>query len=175
MTRRLVRGGALAALALLAALTLVAPAQAVLDPREMLADPAQEARARAIGRELRCLVCQNQSIDDSNADLARDLRMIVRERVAAGDSDEAVLQFVVARYGEFVLLRPPLNAATIALWAAPAIVLAFGALGVVLYFRRRRSEAGTAGAEVATPAAAPLSPEEQARLARLLDGGDRPA
>jgi len=173
MMRRLIHRSALAALAVCAALAAAAPARAVLDPREMLADPAQEARARAIGRELRCLVCQNQSIDDSNADLARDLRMIVRERVVAGDSDAAVLQFVVARYGDFVLLRPPLNAATIALWAAPAIVLGFGILGVVVYFRRRRSEAAPAGADAPATATAPLSPEEQARLARLLDGGDR--
>lgn len=144
--------------ALLTALA-VPPAHAVLDPREMLPDPAQEARAREIGRGLRCLVCQNQSIDDSNAELARDLRRIVRERIAAGDTDEDVVRFVVDRYGEFVLLKPPLNAMTIALWASPAVLFGLGALSAWLYLRRRRPAPG---------APAELSAEERARLKGLL-------
>jgi cytochrome c-type biogenesis protein CcmH len=147
----------LLALALLAAPGLALPAQAIVDPREMLPDPEQEARARAIGKELRCLVCQNQSIDDSNAGLARDLRMIVRERVAAGDSNEQVLAFVTQRYGDFVRLKPPVNASTIVLWASPALLLAAGLFAVIAFYRRR---------QVVTPPP-PLTEEERARLARL--------
>ncbi|MDW8444629.1 MAG: cytochrome c-type biogenesis protein [Acetobacteraceae bacterium] len=145
--------------AALLAFAVSSSAQAVLDPREMLPDPAQEARAREIGRGLRCLVCQNQSIDDSNAELARDLRRIVRERIAAGDTDEEVVRFVVDRYGEFVLLKPPLNAMTIALWASPAVLFGLGALSAWLYLRRRRPAPG---------APAELSAEERARLKGLL-------
>jgi cytochrome c-type biogenesis protein CcmH len=137
---------------------LGAPAHAVIDPREMLPDPAQEARAREIGRGLRCLVCQNQSIDDSNADLARDLRRIVRERIVAGDSDAEVVRFVTDRYGDYVLLRPPVNAVTIGLWAAPALFLLAGGAVAVAYLRRRRA---------GPTEAAPLSPEERARLREL--------
>ena len=147
----------LLALVMLAAPGLALPAQAIVDPREMLPDPEQEARARAIGKELRCLVCQNQSIDDSNAGLARDLRLIVRERVAAGDSNEQVLAFVTQRYGDFVRLTPPVNATTIVLWASPALVLAAGLLAVLAFYRRR---------QVVTPPP-PLTEEERARLARL--------
>jgi cytochrome c-type biogenesis protein CcmH len=114
--------------------------------------------AREIGRGLRCLVCQNQSIDDSNADLARDLRRIVRERIAAGDSDAEVVRFVTDRYGDYVLLRPPVNAVTIGLWAAPALLLLAGGAVAAAYLRRRR--AGPAEAP-------PLSPEERARLREL--------
>ena len=98
------------------------PAHAI-QPDEVLADPALEARAREIGRELRCLVCQNQSIDDSDADLARDLRVLVRERLQAGDSDRQVVDYVVSRYGDFVLLRPPVKPATYALWFGPLLIL----------------------------------------------------
>lgn len=147
----------LLALLLLAAPGLVPPAAAIVDPREMLPDPEQEARARAIGKELRCLVCQNQSIDDSNAGLARDLRLIVRERVAAGDTNEQVLAFVTERYGDFVRLTPPLNATTIVLWASPALVLAGGLFAVIAFYRRRQT--------VTSPP--PLTEEERARLARL--------
>jgi cytochrome c-type biogenesis protein CcmH len=147
----------LLALLLLTAPGLAVPAGAIVDPREILPDPEQEARARAIGRELRCLVCQNQSIDDSNAGLARDLRMIVRERVAAGDSNEQVLAFVTDRYGDFVRLRPPVNATTIVLWASPALVLAAGLFAVFTFYRRRQT--------VTSPP--PLTEEERARLARL--------
>ena len=112
--------------AVLALLLLVATQARALEPGEMLADPALEARARGISRELRCLVCQNQSIDDSNADLARDLRRVVRERLQAGDSDPAVIGYVTARYGDFVLLTPPFKAATWALWLGPPAVLIAG-------------------------------------------------
>jgi cytochrome c-type biogenesis protein CcmH len=107
---------------------------------------------------LRCLVCQNQSIDDSNADLARDLRVVVRDRLTAGDTDKQVMAFIVARYGEFVLLKPPVNARTSLLWSGPALVLLFGAIGLVLWFRRR----GSATAEE-------LSADEEKRLAALMD------
>ncbi len=143
-------------LLLLAALLLAGPALA-LDPAEQLRDPGQEERARAIGRELRCLVCQNQSIEDSDADLARDLRRIVREQVVAGRGDAEVMDFLYARYGDFVLLRPRLSAATVLLWATPVLALGAGLL-LVLAMRRRAGVA--AGPQ-------PLSPEEQARLARL--------
>ncbi|MHB1101372.1 MAG: cytochrome c-type biogenesis protein [Devosia sp.] len=119
------------------AMALIGPALAV-NPDEILADPALEARARAISANLRCLVCQNQSIDDSDAELARDLRVIVRERLVAGDSDEAVTQYVVDRYGEFVLLNPVLAPHTIVLWVAAPLVLLVGGVVVFLGARRRR-------------------------------------
>jgi cytochrome c-type biogenesis protein CcmH len=149
---------------LLAALALVlclapAAAQAATSPEEVLADPALEQRARALGKELRCLVCQNQSIDDSDADLARDLRRIVRERIAAGESDQAILSYLVDRYGQFVLLRPPLEPATWLLWLGPAAVLLLGAGLLVAFYRSRGRE---------PPAPAELSAEEQRRLDRLL-------
>jgi len=150
------------ALALGALLALLVTGDAwALAPDEQLKDPALETRARALSKELRCLVCQNESIDDSNADLARDLRTIVRQRLVAGDSDAAVKQYLVARYGDFVLLEPPIEAKTYALWFGPALVLALGALGVVGFLRRRNG---------ATPTApSPLDADEQRRLARLLD------
>ena len=132
---------------------------AVGDPNERLPDPAKEAMAREIGRELRCLVCQNQSIEDSDAQLARDLRRLVRERVAAGEDSVAVIRFVHERYGDFVLLRPPLTAATALLWAMP--VLALGGGLVVIFLRRRRALAE----------AAALSPQGARRLAELDRGG----
>jgi cytochrome c-type biogenesis protein CcmH len=132
-----------------------------VEPGEKLADPALEARARRISQELRCLVCQNQSIDDSNAELARDLRLIVRERLAAGDSDAQVLAFVEQRYGEFVLLRPPFKLHTLILWLTPLLLL----IGTVLVLRRNaRMRAATERADNA----APLSAEEQKRLDELL-------
>jgi cytochrome c-type biogenesis protein CcmH len=142
-------------------LVLAVPPAAAVEPDEMLADPALEARARSISQELRCLVCQNQSIDDSNAALAKDLRLIVRERLRAGDSNRAVLAFVEARYGEFVLLRPKLNANTLLLWLAPLLLLAATAVGVI----RRTRASRTAPAKTA---AQPLSTAEQQRLAELL-------
>jgi cytochrome c-type biogenesis protein CcmH len=146
---------------------LASPALAVGLPSEMLPDPSQEQRARDIGHELRCMVCQNQSIEDSEADLARDLRRIVRERVAAGDSDTQVVSFLHDRYGDFVLLRPPFTLATAALWGTPLIALGGGLLAILLLRRRQARE----GADPL--AAAPLSAEEQARLAALEDQAAR--
>ena len=127
--------------ALLLYLLLAAPALAAVSPDEMLPDPAQEARARALSRELRCLVCQNESIDDSNADLAADLRRLVRQRIAAGDSDEQVKRYLVARYGEFVLLKPPVEPATYLLWFGPLTLFVVGGAGMVLALRRRHAAA----------------------------------
>jgi cytochrome c-type biogenesis protein CcmH len=143
--------------ALLLALALSAPALAV-QPGEELSDPALEARARTLSREIRCLVCQNQSIDESEADLARDLRLMLRERIAAGDSDAQVKDFLVARYGDFVLLDPPVKPATWLLWFGPAAILLAALLGGLLDLRR-----GPALAE-----AAPLDSAERAELDRLL-------
>ncbi len=160
-------------LILMLALTpiLAAPGWAV-EPDEMLDDPVLEARARALSQEIRCLVCQNEPIDSSNADLARDLRILVRERLVAGDSDDDVKAFLVARYGDYVLLDPPMKLTTYALWFGPALILLLGGLGVFLFFF---------GARRAPSAPAPLSAEERARLERLIEaeaerdepGGDR--
>jgi cytochrome c-type biogenesis protein CcmH len=132
-------------------------------PDEVMADPGKETRARALSRELRCMVCQNQSIDDSEAPLARDLRLLVRERIAAGDSDNQVIEFLVARYGEFVLLKPRLERQTLLLWLVPPFVLIGGGLALWIHARRRRLS-GEANAP------APLTPEEEARLAALTAG-----
>lgn len=134
---------------------VVGPALAV-NPDEMLANPQLEARAREISKELRCLVCQNESIDDSNADLAKDLRVLVRKRLVAGDTNRQVIDFIVSRYGEFVLLKPRFEMRTLLLWAFPFAVLLVGA-GFLLLSRRRPS--GTLR---------PLTPEEEARLAEIL-------
>ncbi len=133
-----------------------------VQPDEVLADKALEARARALSTELRCLVCQNQSIDDSNAPLARDLRLIVREKLVAGESEDAILAFLVARYGEFVLLKPRFTMATALLWLGPFLVLLAGGIGIVLVARRRR----------VTENSTPLSADEQARLDLLTRQGD---
>jgi len=122
------------------------PAKAV-EVNEMLADPILESRARELSKELRCLVCQNQSIDDSNAGLARDLRVLVRQRLTAGDTDEQVLRYIVDRYGDYVLLRPPIKPATYALWSAPVIFLAFGVFAFARLFRRRSTCAVEAGVQ----------------------------
>jgi cytochrome c-type biogenesis protein CcmH len=135
------------------------PAYAV-QPGEILPDPALEVRARAISEGLRCLVCQNQSIDDSDAPLAKDLRLLVRERLKAGDSDQEIADFIVARYGEFVLLRPRLSAHTALLWFATPAVFAAALSLIWLAYRRRKA---------AAQALAPLSPNEKRRLKRLLD------
>ena len=146
--------------ALLIVLVLGAgPALGVLSPDDMLDDPALEARARALSVQLRCLVCQNQSIDDSDATLARDLRLLVRERLVAGDSDSQVLDFLVARYGEFVLMRPVLAPHTVLLWASPLLLLGLGALGLIVWFVRRRRLASVD----------PLNDQERRELARILD------
>jgi cytochrome c-type biogenesis protein CcmH len=144
-------------LAVLAALVFAAPARAVL-PSEQLADPRLEARARAISAELRCLVCQNQSIDDSDAVLAGDLRVILRERLLAGDSDKQAIDFIVQRYGNFVLLNPPFEPQTLLLWLGPALVLLAGGVWVWRLVGK--------GAPAGQP---PLTPEEQDQLVRRLD------
>ncbi|MCV3738592.1 cytochrome c-type biogenesis protein CcmH [Rhizobium sp. TRM96647] len=135
------------------------PAFAV-NPDEVLADPALEARARALSAQLRCMVCQNQSIDDSNAELARDLRVLVRERIVGGDSDEAVIDYVVSRYGEFVLLKPRLRGETLLLWGAPIVLFLGGAAAMTLFVRRR------AGKSVGEP----LTAEEKAALEKIVAG-----
>ncbi len=144
-----------------------------VQPDEVLADPKLEARARALSRELRCMVCQNQSIDDSDAPLARDLRILVRERLKAGDGDAQVLDFLTARYGEFVLLRPPLGWHTALLWLAPSGVLILGIFTLIIARRRRVSGATEPTGGAAEPA---LTASEEKRLARLLGSRtDRPA
>ncbi len=144
-------------LLLLTSLLIAAPLAHAVQPDEVMADPAREARARALSRNLRCMVCQNQSIDDSDAPLARDLRLLVRERLGAGDSDAQVIDFLVSRYGEFVLLKPRFELQTLLLWLAPPLALLLGIAAVVANNRRRRGVA----------ADAPLSAEEQAKLAAL--------
>lgn len=153
-------------LAAVALSLLAAPALGV-QPDEILKDPALESRARTLSQELRCMVCQNQSIDDSDAPLAKDLRVLVRERLTAGDSDKQVIDFLVARYGEFVLLKPPLNAHTVLLWLAPFAVVLLGAWGLIALRGRRDMEAT---AETAPTA---LSAAEEARVIELLEKSER--
>ena len=143
-----------------------APALAV-EPDEMLKDPKLEARARKISQQLRCLVCQNENIDESNADLARDLRVLLRERLKAGDTDEQAIQFLVDRYGEYVLLKPRFAPHTLILWVGPFVVLGLGLLAAGIYMRRRVKEMPEA-----VRAEAPLSEEERKRLRELLSGAD---
>jgi cytochrome c-type biogenesis protein CcmH len=147
------------ALAVIALLLWAGPALAVGADETMLPDPAQEVRAREIMEDLRCLVCQNQSITDSNADLARDLREIVRERVAAGETDAQVHQYMVDRYGDWILMKPPFNIRTALLWLAPALMLVLGGFGAWAFIRRQRPPS--------QPQA--LDADEQARLRALLD------
>lgn len=140
----------------------VAPAAFAVQPGEMLSDPAQEKRARAISAELRCLVCQNQSIDDSDAPLAGDLRRLVRERITAHDTDQQVLDYIVARYGEFVLLKPRFELSTLLLWLTPILVLL---AGIMLMIRATRP---------ATPTTAtPLTEQEKAKLNEILAAKDQ--
>ncbi|MGD2025447.1 MAG: cytochrome c-type biogenesis protein CcmH [Methyloceanibacter sp.] len=147
-------------LAVFAAFILAAPSAHAVQPDEVLKDPALEERARALSAGLRCLVCQNQSIDDSDAPLAKDLRVLVRERLLAGDNDEEIIAFVVSRYGEFVLLKPRFTPYTWVLWLATPLLLIL-AIGGILYAYIRRATA------TATPSA--LTESEQAQLNRLLD------
>ena len=147
--------------ALLLLACLGAPALAV-EPSERLADPALEARARALSGELRCLVCQNESIDQSAAPLAHDLRVLLRERIAAGDSDAQAVKYITDRYGDFVLLKPPVEPATYVLWFGPILVLLLAAAGSLVYLRRRRT----------ADAVAPLTEAEKQRLANLLKEGE---
>ena len=148
-------------LALLLLLAPIGPAVAV-NPDEVLDNPALEARAREISTGLRCVVCQGETIDESNASIARDLRLLVRERLVAGDTDEEVVQFIVDRYGEYVLMKPRAGGANLILWGAGPALFLIAAIGALVYLRRR-SQAQSAGEK--------LSPEEQARLDELL--GDR--
>ena len=145
-------------------IAFAAPGAALVDPAERLADPVQEERAREISKNLRCLVCQNQSIDDSDAELAGDLRRIVRERIAAGDSDEEVYDYVVARYGEFVLMTPPFEPETWVLWLAPLFFVLVGGAVAVAVLRRVPARAAEPG----------LSPEEAERVAALMKEGGNP-
>ncbi|MEM7446561.1 MAG: cytochrome c-type biogenesis protein [Pseudomonadota bacterium] len=139
-------------------LVLTLPAFAV-EPEEVLDDPALEARARALSLEVRCVVCQNQSIDDSPAQIAADMRRAIRERLVAGDSDEQVLTFLVDRYGDYVLLRPPFRPSTYFLWFGPGLVLLIGVSGVVWSMRRRSQK----------PEPDPLTPEEREAVNRILN------
>lgn len=145
-------------LLLAAAFVLAAFPALAVNPDEVLSDPALEARARALSAQLRCMVCQNQSIDDSNAELARDLRLLVRERLKNGDSDEAVIDYVVSRYGEFVLLNPRLRGETLLLWGAPLVLFLAGATAMLLFLRKRGGK----------PTGTPLSDTEKAELERAL-------
>jgi len=147
------------ALALALALSAIAPARAV-QPDEMLADPNLEARARTLSAELRCMVCQNQSIDDSDAPLAHDIRVLIRERLTKGESDDAIKVFLVSRYGDFILLKPPLKGATVLLWGAAPFILIAGAAFLIAATRRR-------GRAPLTPA--PLTLAEEQRVAALLN------
>ncbi|MGK9050167.1 cytochrome c-type biogenesis protein [Neorhizobium petrolearium] len=145
------------ALALILAILTPLPALAV-NPDEVLSNPVLEQRARNLSAQLRCMVCQNQSIDDSNAELARDLRVLVRERLTNGDTDQQVIDYVVSRYGEFVLLKPRFSVKTAILWATPILLLLIGAIAIFVFIRTRPS----------SRAVAVLSAEEQARIDELL-------
>ncbi|MDG4717578.1 MULTISPECIES: cytochrome c-type biogenesis protein [Thalassospira] len=158
MTKRLLM--LVGALGIVLPLLASGPAMAV-NPDEMLSNPALEKRARDISQELRCLVCQNQSIDDSDAELARDLRVLVRERLIAGDSNEEAIDYIVARYGDYVLLNPPLKPETYILWGSPVVLALLALLAVFAFYRRKQREA-SAGTT------ASLSREEQARLDEIL-------
>jgi cytochrome c-type biogenesis protein CcmH len=157
------RGAPLSLLVGLALLLLNALPLFAVESKEMLADPALEARARGLSKELRCMVCQNQSIDDSEAPLAHDLRVLVRERLKAGDSDAQVVDFLVARYGEFVLLRPRLNWHTAVLWGLPPAALLIGIVAMIVIVRRRRG--------APSPPAANLTAAEENRLSELMREG----
>ncbi len=145
---------------IMTSLAVTSPALAV-NPSEMLKDPILEERAREISKELRCLVCQNESIDDSDAQLARDLRVLVRERLAAGSSDQEVVDYVVSRYGDFVLLNPPFKGTTYVLWLGPLAIAGAGLIALFIFFRRRTA---------AAPTPPPLTEDEDRKLKSLLDG-----
>jgi cytochrome c-type biogenesis protein CcmH len=151
--------------ALVFAIAMIAGSQAAhaVQPDEVMSDPARESRARDLSRELRCMVCQNQSIDDSDAPLARDLRLLVRERIASGDSDAQVIDFLVARYGEFVLLKPRFNSHTLLLWLLPPLALAGGGLALWVNMRRRSGSNAREDESLVK-----LTPDEEARLERLI-------
>jgi cytochrome c-type biogenesis protein CcmH len=145
----------------LAVLLTTSPVWAV-EPDEIMEDPAMEARAREVSKDLRCVVCQNQSIDDSTSGIAKKMRILVRDRIAKGDSNQEVKDYLVSRYGDFVLLKPPVKAKTMVLWFGPAIMFVIGLFGMIYYYRRRSNETPQ------TAGAAPLDADEQARLDALL-------
>jgi cytochrome c-type biogenesis protein CcmH len=149
-------------LVVLIGLTMAMSSPLAVQPDEILQDPALEGRARSLSQELRCMVCQNQSIDDSDAPLAKDLRVLVRERLTAGDSDSQVIDFLVARYGEFVLLKPRFSMHTLLLWLAPFGAVVIGGWGLVVFLRRRATESDVARVQEQ------LTPAEQARVTELL-------
>ncbi|MBE90421.1 MAG: cytochrome c-type biogenesis protein CcmH [Rhodospirillaceae bacterium] len=138
-----------------------------INPDEVLKDPALETRARALSVDIRCLVCQNQSIDDSDADLAKDLRTLVRERLTAGDSDEDIKKFLVARYGKFILLRPPVQGETYLLWFGPLLILLLGGIGTFIFVRRQRYKP-------LLPSDTGLTADEEKRITALLKGDPQP-
>ncbi|WP_417819299.1 cytochrome c-type biogenesis protein CcmH [Terasakiella sp.] len=141
-----------------------------VEPDEIMQDPALEARAREVSQDLRCVVCQNQSIDDSNSGIAKKMRILVRDRIAHGDSNQEVKDYLVSRYGDFVLLKPPMNAKTMVLWFGPALMIVIGLVGIVFYYRRRSAQAAQ-GKGIAVP----LTAQEQARLDALMkeEGSDK--
>ncbi|MGO1119382.1 cytochrome c-type biogenesis protein [Rhodovibrionaceae bacterium A322] len=142
-----------------------------VEPDEQLSDPVLENRARELSKEIRCVVCQNQSIDDSNAGIAKTMRVVVRERLELGDSDEEVKNYLVKRYGDYVLLKPPFKASTLLLWIGPAVILLIGIIVLVNLLRRQT----TATKEASLPSSAPLSAEEEARLAELMNETSDPS
>jgi cytochrome c-type biogenesis protein CcmH len=148
-------------LALLLCLMIAASAAHAVQPDEVMRDPVLEARARVLSAGLRCMVCQNQSIDDSDAPLARDIRLLIRDRIAKGESNDAVRDFLVSRYGDFILLKPPFTPQTLLLWAGAPLALLAGALAIWRAARRRQS------------AAPPLSEAEEVRLAEIIENGER--
>ena len=155
--------------AMLLAMTIFTFSAHAVQPDEIMADPMQESRARNLSRELRCMVCQNQSIDDSDAPLARDLRLLVRERIAAGSTDEQVMDYLVSRYGEFVLLKPRVEKNTLLLWLIPPLVFIGGGLALWINNRRRNRRGADGNA-----AALRLTPDEVARLERLISSENPP-
>jgi cytochrome c-type biogenesis protein CcmH len=155
----------LLALAVLMLVAFVPSAPSIaVEPNEVLVDPVLEARARALSKNIRCLVCQNQSIDSSNASLAKDLRVIVRERLIAGDSDIQILDFLVARYGDYALLKPPIKPTTYALWYGPGVLMTLGFFAVIVFLARRR--------KIVRPD--PLDAAEAARMVQLMDQDREP-
>jgi len=160
-------------LAMILMLAVLGPQIAgAVEPDEILKDPALEVRAREVGKKLRCVVCQNQSIDDSNAELAGDMRVLVRDRITAGDSNQQVIDYMVDRYGDYVLLDPPFKAATLVLWVGPAAIAGLGLLWVVLLFRRRKNASGEMELTTSGVQAKPLSDDERRRLENLLKEND---